>query len=532
MLDIMRKHARNWLMKVILGIIIIVFVFYFGSMRGRQQAELIAVLDGKPIVYVDFRKAYEDLLDMYRERTGRALTEELIKSLDVKRQAFNNLINQEVLLKKAEDMKIRVSNDDIKNAILSYPAFQRNGVFDNRIYEQTLRANRMTPEQFEEIQRKMMLTSQVESLIQDGIHVSDEEALDFYRLQNQKLDLDYIQISPASYATRIKPSRDEMESFLKANKGRFQVPEQLQIKYLSFTAGNYAPEVSPSEADIADYYERKKGQFKKNDKILPLAEVRDKIIDEMKQIAGMNRALEEAKKAHDTIYQEENFDRYASEKKLDVHTAGFFAIGAVPKELESIRDIGKALASLQENEISRVLQGDSGYYILKVVTRKAPYLPKLKDIEISVENQYKQEEAKKLAKKEADDLLSRLKKGAKIEELAHDKGLKVFETGFFQPGGDIPKLGSSAEMTEALFQLTAQNPYPQKVYSVKELYIIIHLRDTSKADEANFASQKEAIVNYLARTKKTEALKSWLEGSKADLVKQGRLKFVRDFKDL
>ncbi|MBW2673708.1 MAG: SurA N-terminal domain-containing protein [Deltaproteobacteria bacterium] len=36
MLQLMRKHARNWLMKVVLGIIIIVFVFYFGSMRGLR----------------------------------------------------------------------------------------------------------------------------------------------------------------------------------------------------------------------------------------------------------------------------------------------------------------------------------------------------------------------------------------------------------------------------------------------------------------------------------------------------------------
>ncbi len=532
MLDIMRKHARNWLMKLVLGIIIIVFVFYFGSMRGREQAEMIAVLDGKPIVYVDFQSAYENLLDMYREKIGRALTEELIKSLNIKRQAFDNLINQEVLLNKAEDMNIRISNDDVRNVILSYPAFQRNGVFDNRLYEQSLRANRMTPQQFEDIQKKLMLTTQVENLIQDGIHISDEEALDFYRLQNQKLNLDYIQISPASYTAGIKPSKEELDSFLKANKGRFQVPEQLQIKYLAFTAGDYASDISLSEAEIADYYERKREQFKKNDKIIPLADVRDKIISEIKQIVGMNKALEEAKKAHDTIYQEENFDRYATQKKFQVHTVDFFVINDTPKELKSIKEIGKTLARLQDNEISRVLQGDNGYYIIRVAARRAPYLPKLKDIENEVEKQYKHEEATKLAKKEADDLLSHLKKGEKIEALAHNRGLRVFETGFFQPGGDIPKLGSSAEITEALFQLSSKSPYPEKVYVVKEHYVIINLRDRSKADEGAFASQKEAIVDYLLKTKKTEAFRAWLEGSKSDLVKQGRLKFVRDFKDL
>ena len=39
-------------------------------------------------------------------------------------------------------MNIRVTDEDVKAAILSYPAFQRNGVFDQRIYEQILRATR------------------------------------------------------------------------------------------------------------------------------------------------------------------------------------------------------------------------------------------------------------------------------------------------------------------------------------------------------------------------------------------------------
>ena len=532
MLDVMRKHARNWLMKVILGIIIVVFVFYFGSMRGRQEAEMIAVLDGKPIVYVDFQSSYQNLLDMYQEKIGGALTEELIKNLNIKRQAFDNLINQEVLLKKAEDMEIRVSNDDVKNMILSYPAFQRNGVFDNRIYEQNLRANRMTPEQFEGMQKKLMLTTQVENLIQDGIHVSDEEVLDFYRLQNQKVNLGYIRISPESYNTGIQPSKGELEEFLKANKERFQVPEQLQIKYLSFTAGDYASDVSLSEAEISDYYERKKEQFRKNNKVLPLADVRSEIVSEMKQRAGMNKALVEAKNAHDTIYQEENFDRYAAQKKFRIHTSGFFVIDDIPDELNSIKEIGKTLARLQDNEISRVLQGDRGYYIIKIAARRVPYLPKLGDIEKAVLSQYRHEEAKKLAKKEGEDILSRLKKGEKIDALARNKGLTISETGFFQPGGDIPKIGPSPEMTEALYQLSPKNPYPEKVYLVKDNYVIIHLRDTSQADEAGFASQKESIAKYLLGMKKTEALKAWLESTKSDFVKQGRLKFIRDFKDL
>ena len=202
MLNLMRKHARNWLMKVILGIIIVVFVFYFGSMGDRQRAERIAMIDGKPIVYAEFQREYQNLVDVYRQRFGQGLTDEMLKSLNLKQQALDNLVNQAVVLKKAEAMNIKVTDEDIKAMILAYPGFQRNGAFDQRIYEQTLRSNKMTPDEFETFQRKMLITLKVEDLIQGGVRVSDQEVHDIYRMQSEKINIDFIQISPKTLHRR------------------------------------------------------------------------------------------------------------------------------------------------------------------------------------------------------------------------------------------------------------------------------------------------------------------------------------------
>ena len=253
MLNLMRKHARNWLMKIILGIIIVVFIFYFGSMGGRQRAERIAVIDGKPIVYVDFQREHQNLIELYRQRLGQGLTEEILKSLNLKQQALDNLINQAVVLEKAEELNVQVTDQDVKAAILSYPAFQRNGAFNERIYDQTLRTNKMTAEEFEEIQRKMLITLKVENLIQDAVKVSDQEAYDLYRIQNEKIALDFIQLSPKTFAAGIKPSPADLEAFLKAHEGQFRVPEQAQIKYLAFLASSeaaYIPLIRLSSATI------------------------------------------------------------------------------------------------------------------------------------------------------------------------------------------------------------------------------------------------------------------------------------------
>ena len=102
----------------------------------------------------------------------------------------------------------------------------------------------------------------------------------------------------------------------------------------------------------------------------------------------------------------------------------------------------------------------------------------------------------------------------------------------FQPGGAVPRLGASPELTEALFQISEKKPYPEQTYLIDGNYVILRFKQRGSVDDAEFASQKNAIATYLVRTKKAEAVKSWIEGSKAALVKEGRLQFTRDFKDL
>ena len=532
LLNLMRKHARNWLMKIILGIIVVVFVFYFGSMGGRQRAERIAMIDGKPIVYADFQREYQNLLDSYRQRFGQGLTEEMLKALNIKQKALDNLINQVIIQKKAQEMELQVTDEDVKAAILSYPAFQQNGVFNQRIYELTLRTNKMSPEEFEDSQKKMLIAFRVEDLIQDGVKVSDQEIHDLYLMRKEKINVDFIQVSPQGFVAGFKPTQADLEAFLKAREGQFRNPEQVQVKYLTFMARDYAATTKISDAEINDYYERNKARWKKGDKVQPLAEVRDRIIDELGQIGGMYAAADEAKKAHDTIYQEENFDAYAAQKKLTIHTTPLFRINDAPPEFKPIADFVKIVSRLDKKEISRVLQGEKGYYIVQVAARKAPYVPALKEIEIEVEKQYRDTEAKRLAKKEADDILVRLKKGEGLESVAKEKGLKVMETGFFQPDGAVPKLGASPELTEALFQISEKKPYPEQTYLVDGNYVILRFKQRGSVDDAEFASQRNEIANNLVRTKKAEAVKSWIEGIKAVLVKEGRLEFTRDFKDL
>lgn len=533
MLELMRKHARNWLVKILLGMVIVVFIFYFGSYSWRRQAESIAIVDGKVIPYVEFQRKYQNIIDAYRQRLGSALTDDILKSLNVKQQAYDSIINQAIVLQKAKELNIEVTEEEIKASILSNPAFQRAGVFDEKTYQQVLRYNKMAPSDFEEGQKNLLTTIKLEDVVQSSVKVSDKEVFDLYRFQNEKINVYYFILAASNYRGKIVPQREDLESYLKEHENDFRIPEQIQIKYLSFFGQQYISSVTVKDAEALEYYNRNKDKFvRKGSKGGSFPEVKDKIIAELKQSRGMYIAADEAKKAHDIIYQKENFDEYARQHGVKISSSNLFSAQNLPQEFRHIKDFPRIAFSLQMDEISSVFYDDKAYYVMKLITKKPSYTPGLNEIEKEVRSKFIEAESSRLCKKDAEAVLDLLKKGEALHTVAQGKGLKVEETGFFQPGSTVPKLGSSKELAESLFQISDKNPYPEKVHYINGNFIIVKFKERDKADADDFEAKRGALKNSLLRMKKSELMQSWIESNKEAMKNDGRLKYIKDLKDI
>jgi peptidyl-prolyl cis-trans isomerase D len=532
MLKFFRKHARGWFMLVFMAIIIFVFVLYFGTDRGSRAANALAIVDGVQISESEYYNEYSKMTDMVKARYGGALTADMLKQMDLKKVSYDNLINRQIIIAKANDLKLQVSDDELRQMITTMPALQTDGKFDNYKYKQLLRYNKLTAEDFEASQKVNLAAGKIETIIREGIKVSDQEVLDLYALQNQKINLDFVQISGADITRQANPSTSDLETYLKNNSNAFRVPEQVKIKYLYFATEMFSSaEISPS--DIRDYYNRRKENYKSKDgKPMGMDEAKPMIIKELKQGRGMQNAFAEAKKAHDTIYQEDNFDAYATKNNLKVQVVDFFPLNKPPQAFASVKDLSEQLAGLQKNDISKVLTGDNGYYVIRMDDKKAAYTPKLKDIENDVRQSYLKSEQDKIAAEEAATAVEKLRKGESLDKLAQQKSFKMQETGLFQPGNVIPKLGSHPEAMEMILSLSLNHPYTEKPLKINNTHVIFKLKEMSTLDMKDFEAKKEIYRKVAMNLKKEEAMKSWLEGNKAAMIKAKRLKINKGAKDL
>ena len=102
MLSLMRKHAGTWMIKIILGAIVVVFVFWgVGSYTSRRSGR-VADVNGTLITLDDYRASYTNLVEQVRQSFGNNLSEELIQTLQLRKRALDQLIDRSLMLQAAE----------------------------------------------------------------------------------------------------------------------------------------------------------------------------------------------------------------------------------------------------------------------------------------------------------------------------------------------------------------------------------------------------------------------------------------------
>lgn len=529
MLTFMRKHAKNWMMKAILVIIIVVFIFYFGSTGGNRKAEMVALVNETPVSYGQYREAYENLLNFYREQFKGAFTEEVLKSLNLKDRALNEVIEQQVLVARASEMGIDVTDEEVRRAVTSFPAFQRNGVFDMEQYQRALRYYRLSPEDFERQQRRVLVRSKVGSLVREAAKVSKKETENLFAAQFGKIDLEFVKI-PVGKDGVADPDRKTLEDFYKEEAERFRVPERIKIRYVAFRGADYTENGEIAEEAILEAYNGGQESFLfENGSRKPLSKVREEILTFLRNRKGSVKAQEEARKAYESIYQERNLEEYVKAHNLRLLESEWFPRDKLPADLEGVENLTEKLARAEKGDLGPFLRDDKGFYIIEVADIEPSSIPPLDAVKAPVIQAYHKEKALQTAKEKAEAFLEEVRKGADFGKAAAGKGLAVSETGFFQPlTAYIPKIGESRELAVSLMELSESNPIAGKAYFSKDGFFVVRLKKRQPFDVGEFAGKEEQLRKNFLQYKEEELFNAWMSATKEAMIRDGKLKIYAD----
>ena len=252
MLKVLRKHSKHWVIGLIIGAIVVVFIFWgIGSRKAAQSNELAEVY-GEPIPMTTYYQ-YANMLEK-KARFRRNLTEEDYKAL--REGAQNSLIRLVLLDKAAQRMGLAVSDAEVQAGIVRDPAFQHDGAFDPRLYEYFIGRGRNREAEkvaYENWLRKQLLAAKALETIASFAKVSEAELENYFRLVKEAVDVDYLVVNPESFVAKANPTDPELKDYYQKHEPEFRVPEKIKISYLVIRSQDFLKKVEVSPDDMADY---------------------------------------------------------------------------------------------------------------------------------------------------------------------------------------------------------------------------------------------------------------------------------------
>jgi len=620
MLDLIRKKQKSIIIKVVFWAIIATFVGTIflvwgkGSDRGQQDSTIAVTVNKTPVGFDAYQTAYSNLYRLYQNVYREQFTPELEKQLRLRQQALDSLIEQTLLIEEAERMDISVTKKDLVDAIAAIPAFHENGVFSKERYLQVLNYQRMTPEEFEDLQKHQIMIEKVREKIQGGITVSDTDVAEEYRQQNEKISLAVARFDPAGFEGKVRLDEKSLADFFAAHREEFRIPETVALSYTIFEPSRFEKDVTFEEGDVEKYYRRHLDLFdipeqvkaahilirvardagdamrqqkrQLAEKVLteakagkdfaqlarqysddpgsaskggelgffprgsmvgpfeeaafalkpgeisgivetpfglhiikcegrieagirPLTEVEGEVKAALKTEKARQLAFEKAMDAYNMNRKGGSLEAAAKTGGSAIKETGFFGRQEQIEGLGDFPEVATSAFTLKEGELARPVDLPQGAILFSLKTRRDSRLPELSEVRAAVEQAYRSELAKNLAKEAAEKVLAAVKGGEKLETAAQQQGGTLVRTGLFSRsyGAFVPNVGNAEQLAKDAFELPQSSSAAPEVYEIDGSFAVAVVAERQEADPTDLAAaKKDELRESLLNRKKEEAL--------------------------
>jgi len=495
MLDLMRRHAGSWMIKMVLFAIVVVFVLWgiWSPQSGRERE--LAKIGDQIITIAEARSYYQNIRERYQSIYGVQFTEEMAQKLGLKDRAIKDLIHRALLLQEAKRLGLQVSAEEIQSSVENIPAFQKDGLFDKAAYQRALKQVRMTPQDFEANQRQMLLIGKIQGLIASSVKVSDRELLDAYSSLFEKVNLDVAFLNPEDMKD-VSPTPDEIRDYFSKHRDDFKIPARAKARYLFFDPKDYTKEVQVSSKEIESYYQNNTEKYIQPKKV----KVRHILIKaDSKDPEALAKAFQKAESIRQEAAAGKDFAQLAKQYSEDPGTKdrggelGYISKGQVVPEFE------EAAFSLTAGEVSKVIQTPYGLHILKVdeiQPQKTEPFDKVKD---QIQMSLRTRKAKEIAHDVADQAYEAAIKEKSLDRFAKEKHLVLKETGDFSAAD---KVDLDPKLKEAAFSLSKSDVSP--VLRVGEGFAVLQVVEKQEARRPELKEVEGKVLDVVRKEKQKE----------------------------
>ena len=379
MLLAIRDKTRGWIAYVIVGLLVVPFaLFGLYNYIGNGGDPTVASIDGEEITRTQLDQAYRARQSELRQMLGDRFDPALFDTDQLRREALQQLIDQQLLINHARERNLSVSNDQVANTIRNQSVFQVDGAFSVQRYRDLLAQNGLTVERYEASVRQDLVLGLLRQAVQRSTFTSDTELNRILALQGQRRELAWAALSGDDYRANVDPQPTELREWYAQNTQRFQLPEQVRLRYIMLDPEAMAEQVEVSADDIQARYQTRQAEVSEAAE----REVRHILIEVPAQAneQTLEQARERALAARQRIQAGESFAQVAQAVSDDPGSANNGGDLGLIQPADVVPRFAEAAWALSPGEVSEPVRTDFGWHLIEVTDVRATELAPLADI--------------------------------------------------------------------------------------------------------------------------------------------------------
>lgn len=453
MITVMRRYRR--LLQIGLLVVIAAFVLtsiFVGTMSSDGgRADAVASVNGEAIPLERYQRRYQAYLDAYSRVYRDRFSPELAEQLGLPQQAVNDLVQEALVVQRARAEGLEVSDEELNAQIQAVPAFQDNGRFSLRLYQDFLKRRGIGAGAFEADVRRELTRMKVETTVKSGIKVSDAELEQAFVVRREEARAAWALVDVGALATAATASDEEVQAYLAGHPDEFRQPERRRVQYVTVAPKDFRPQIA--EADVEKYYTEHAREFE-----TPRQVRGSHVLVPVPQTGGSEAEDKARDKAADVIRRVkagEDFAKVAAEVSEDPGSKSKGGdLGWVSKG-EMVPQFEEALFKLKKGELTaEPVRTPFGYHAIKAVDVKEESRKPLKEVAPVIRDRLAGEASDKAARARADEVRPQLQAASDFMAEGKRLNLAPVETTIARVERPI-MLGGPDPLEEAAFALTA-----------------------------------------------------------------------------
>ena len=454
MLDRMRRH-KAWLKWTLALAGFALLVLGFPLIQPPPETpgtltDVLAQVGDQEITVGEFQTLFRRQLQSYQVQSGGEITADLLRSMGIDRQLLQQVIDEYAALQEAARLGVTVSDAEVREAIVSLPAFQQDGEFiGEAAYLQMLRMQQppMAPAEFEENVRRSLMLQRLQAALTDWITVSDDDVEREHVRRNERVRLSAISFRADDFREGLDATDDDVAALFDQNANDYLVPEKRRLRFVLIDVPALKASFTPSDVDVQAYYDNNLDRYTE-EVDLRVSHILLRTQDQ--ELADVQAQAESiAAEARNGADFAELARRYSEDE--GTREAGG-DLGRITRG-QMVPEFEGAAFALEQDEVSDPVTSMFGVHVIKATEKTGGATQTVDEVRDAIVDLLQQESADARASALAEAMSLEINEAADLEAAATRRGLEAQESGFAALGEPILGLGFSSEVTTQAFQL-------------------------------------------------------------------------------